>query len=299
MTVLQDALAYAAQGWPVFPIHTWRDGRCSCGKHPCGSPAKHPRTLNGLKDATVDPERIRQYGSHWEQSNVGLATGPVAGVFVVDIDKDKGGYESTAQIEATYDTMDTLECATGGGGSHLYFLWPDGITEQQLRNSAGKLGYGIDVRAAGGYVLLPPSLHRSGDRYWWCEAHTQPQTAPRWLIDLLVKPPEPPPRVRPKRPPLPFQPKPGRGYVEKAINDELAKLAATRGGECHDALTRSAFRIGQLDLLGIPEDEVIEALADAALTNAKEPKSREAAVKTAAECFAAGKDHPREVGRRP
>lgn len=299
MSILETALGYAAQGWPVFPIYTWHDGACSCGKRHCGSPAKHPRTPNGLKDATADPERIRRYGEHWEQSNIGLATGPAAGVFVVDIDKDKGGYDSTAKIEATYGSMDTLECATGGGGSHLYFRWPEEVTEQQLRNSAGKLGHGIDVRGAGGYVLLPPSRHKSGEQYWWCEAHIEPLDAPSWLIDLLVKPPDPPPRLRPKRAPLPFVPKPGRAYVEKAIKDELRQLAETPTGQCHDALTRSAFRLGQLDLQGISEDQIIDALAEAALTNAKEPKSRESARKTAAECFEAGKAHPREPGRQP
>jgi hypothetical protein len=58
----------------------------------------------------------------------------------------------------------TLQAITGGGGFHLYFRAPEGV---EIRNSAGKLGAGVDVRGNGGYVLLPPSLHISGRRYAW------------------------------------------------------------------------------------------------------------------------------------
>src|SRR5690606_31535964 len=52
---LAAALAYAARGWPVLPLHTATATGCSCRDRACGSPAKHPRTMHGLRDATTDP----------------------------------------------------------------------------------------------------------------------------------------------------------------------------------------------------------------------------------------------------
>jgi hypothetical protein len=60
MTILDHALAYAKRGLKVFPLHTPdAEGRCSCHKD-CGRDnGKHPRTLNGLKDATDNAEQRR------------------------------------------------------------------------------------------------------------------------------------------------------------------------------------------------------------------------------------------------
>ena len=57
--MLDAAIAYAKHGWHVFPCHEVREGRCSCGDLGCNSPGKHPRTENGLKNATRDPDTIR------------------------------------------------------------------------------------------------------------------------------------------------------------------------------------------------------------------------------------------------
>ncbi len=59
--LLEAALAYAAEGWPVLPLHTPRGQQCSCGRADCGSVGKHPRTRNGLTDASTDPDTIREW----------------------------------------------------------------------------------------------------------------------------------------------------------------------------------------------------------------------------------------------
>ncbi|HKI68021.1 MAG TPA: bifunctional DNA primase/polymerase, partial [Verrucomicrobiae bacterium] len=53
---LGAVLSYAARGWPVFPLHSIRNGACSCGKADCkrGSAGKHPRIRHGLNAATCD-----------------------------------------------------------------------------------------------------------------------------------------------------------------------------------------------------------------------------------------------------
>jgi hypothetical protein len=74
-TLLDWALAYASHGFCVFPLHSVREGRCSCG-HDCGkNAAKHPRVKGGYKAATTDPEQIKAWWSKWSDGNIGIATG--------------------------------------------------------------------------------------------------------------------------------------------------------------------------------------------------------------------------------
>jgi putative DNA primase/helicase len=147
-------------GWQVFPLHSLRDGICTCGNSACASPGKHPRTAHGLKDATTDPEQIRAWWEQWPDANIGIATGAESDLVVIDVDPRHGG-----TLEALGELPPTLTVHTGGGGWHLYLNYPDGMT---IRNSAStKLGQGIDVRGEGGYVVAPPSLHVSGQRYTW------------------------------------------------------------------------------------------------------------------------------------
>jgi hypothetical protein len=72
----------------------------------------------------------------------------------------------------------TVEAITGSG-RHLYFEWP----EQPIRNSARKVGAGLDVRGDGGFCVVPPSVHPSGKRYAWSvdSANTFAR-APEWLV---------------------------------------------------------------------------------------------------------------------
>lgn len=90
--LLQAALAYAAHGWAVFPVYCARDGVCSCWQGSgCEHPGKHPHTDHGFKDATKDTDVIRQWWTQWPDANIGIATGAVSGIVIVDIDPKNGG----------------------------------------------------------------------------------------------------------------------------------------------------------------------------------------------------------------
>ena len=160
-TMVDYALRYAAKGWRVFPVHTTHSNACSCGNAECRSPAKHPLTPNGVKDATCDPAQIRTW---WEEyfpdANIGIATGQ--GLLVVDIDPKNGG--SLEALNTFMAIPPTASLRTGSGGAHLYFAYDRSLI---IRNSAGKLAPGIDVRGENGYVVAPPSLHICGKRYRW------------------------------------------------------------------------------------------------------------------------------------
>jgi hypothetical protein len=181
-------------GIPVFPLHTPKpDGSCSCGRKDCTNVGKHPRTTNGVKDATTDKAQIEKWWTENPDANIALATGtPSAPIDVLDVDCDhergKFGDESLKQLEDKHGQLpETWICLTGGGGLHYYFYCND----PSLKNSVN-LRPGLDIRAAGGYVVAPPSLHKSGRRYEW-EANYDPEDEPfpafmpDWLHDLISK----------------------------------------------------------------------------------------------------------------
>lgn len=168
------AQKYALRGWPVFPVV------------PQG---KRPLTAHGLKDATTDARQIGQWWQEHPDANVGVAV-PV-GIMVLDVDGD-AGRASLAALEGAHGLLPpTLTVRTGGGGEHRWFKLPGG---QDARCSAGKLGAGLDVRAQGGYVIAPPSVHASGRRYEWI-AQGEPAPVPGWLLALSAesRPPSSPP----------------------------------------------------------------------------------------------------------
>jgi hypothetical protein len=151
-TRLAAALAYASRGWAVFPLHSWTGTACSCGRRARESPAKHPRTKRGLKDASTDEATIRRWFTSWPDANLGIVTGAQGGIVVLDVDPRHGGDESLAELERVHgDLPSTLEVRTGGGGRHIFFSCADAA----LKKKAGFLP-GLDFQANGAYVVAPP-----------------------------------------------------------------------------------------------------------------------------------------------
>lgn len=162
--LLSAALAYAARGVPVFP---------------CEPGAKRPLTYNGFWDATAETHRIKAWWSRWPAANIGVPTGGRSGLLVLDVDPRGGGFENLALLERKNGPLpETARARTGGGGVHLFFRYPAG---EIVRNSAGQLGTGLDVRGEGGYVVVPPSRTRS-DYEWMDRA---PPAEPQWLLARL------------------------------------------------------------------------------------------------------------------
>ena len=160
------ALAYARRGVPVFP---------------CEPGAKRPLTRNGHWDATTDSRVIERWWKRWPSANVGIPTGKKSGVVVLDVDIDDGGLESLAKLERTgAPTPKTAKARTGGGGIHIFFR---NLRDTQIRNSAGLLGPGLDVRGQGGYVVVPPS--RTQSSYKWVDSSSLAEAS--WLIERLTE----------------------------------------------------------------------------------------------------------------
>ena len=148
---------------------------------------KRPATSHGVLDATSDLAAIRRWWQQEPQFNIAIATGEPSGVFVVDID----GLDAEAELrrlEAEQEPLpETVEVITARG-RHIYFKMPDAT----VRNSAGRIAPGIDVRGSGGYVLAPPSIHPTGRAYCWSvDTAATFAAAPAWLLAKITTPAPP------------------------------------------------------------------------------------------------------------
>lgn len=176
-----DVEMVRAAGIRVGPLYAMDSGRrevCSCFRaEKCESPAKHPLTKNGKDDFTTDAAVL----AHWARSFPGCNWGgrPTEGVFILDVDPRNGGHDSLSKLELEHGPLpQTLTARTGGGGLHI---WWTGHTRR------GKLGDrypGLDIKTDTGYVVLPPSVHASGQAYEWLDLRPA-EYAPAWLHDLL------------------------------------------------------------------------------------------------------------------
>ena len=174
--VLSTALKYAKMGWSVFPVHSVIEGRCTCGRLTCKHSGKHPKTKNGVKDATKDLSVIKEWFTKWPNSNIGIATGRPSGFIALDFDGEEGE-RSLNELQSVYGGLPvTVAQLTGGGGRHILFKHPGGVIKNKV-----KLAPGVDIRGDGGYILVSPSLHVSGCRYKW-ETSLNPVETP--LADL-------------------------------------------------------------------------------------------------------------------
>lgn len=263
-------------GWLVLPLHMPLGSGCSCGRSSCRSSGKHPRTPNGLKDATRAVSVLHQWWGQWPDANVGVLTGAESGIVVLDVDPRHRGDETLRELLAKHGPFPlTPEAATGGGGSHVYFAHP-GI---QVSNSAGSVGGGLDVRADGGFVVAPPSLHQSGRRYAWVDGLRPDQVplaaVPPWLLHLMchAKVTEPGVRLAQRRDLLKL------GAAEGSRNASVASLAG-------HLLRREVDPHAVLDLLRawnsarnsppLPDEEVlstVESIAGAELARRRGGRS--------------------------
>lgn len=155
------ALHYAEIGLAVFPVKE-RD--------------KVPATLHGVKEATTDPERIKRWWKRNPNFNIGIATGSVSGIVVIDIDdneiKGKHGKDTLRQWEAQHGDLPlTWQSLTGGGGVHYIYK-----TSEHFSNGVSVLE-DIDIRADGGYIVAPPSVHPNGSTYEW-DLSADPEETP-------------------------------------------------------------------------------------------------------------------------
>jgi Bifunctional DNA primase/polymerase, N-terminal len=211
--VAQLALNVARNlGWPVFP----------CGEDTKAPSRPKSQGGNGFKDATRDPAEIAELWRRWPGGLIGIATGKISGIDVLDVDV-KHEIAVKWWSVASKRVPPTCTYRTRGGGFHVYFQHAPGIC-----NTQSKLALGVDSRGSGGYII-----------HWFsagfeCLDHSPPAPWPTWLRDCLHWQP---PKVA--VPSGVTNPKHG----DKAIEGVLRHVAIAREGERNAVLYWGACRL--------------------------------------------------------
>lgn len=250
--LMAAAFTLAARGWFVFPLQP-RDKRPVRG------------FTRWEERATRDPQTIYNW---WSEApyNVGVATGP-SKLLVVDCDAAHDDTPPAEWVGATsgLDVLikrahdagvivpKTLAVQTPSGGLHLYFQAPDGVS---LGNTAGKLGWHIDTRGIGGYVVGAESVLPAGS--YTIIADNTVASLPRWMTEALT-PQHYQQEERVEHVGL------SRGYIRAILREESERIITARPGTRNNTLNIAAFRLGQLVGSGLlTEQQALSLLGDGA-----------------------------------
>ena len=181
---LAEAIWQTSQGRPVFVLSRSKRPLLNCP--PCrDTDAEHRAactclTCHSFHAATTDPGRVAAMLTAHPRGLLALRTGAASEVVVIDVDPRNGGMIDPEIMAPTFGA------ATGGGGWHLWYRHPGGyVPSRELERERFP---GVDVKADGGYIVLPPSVHpKTGMPYRWLPARPLVDM-PRPLLELVTAP---------------------------------------------------------------------------------------------------------------
>ncbi len=272
--LLVAALACAKRGWHVFPLRVSSKQPALHGEDNCPHTGPCRDTHQGWEQrATTDPSRIQACWHHGPHYNIAIACGP-SDLVVIDLDTPKdamapppkwvgpGIRDGAGMLGCLCERhgepwpFATFTVASPGGGTHLYFTAAPGL---RLRNTAGRLGWCIDTRAAGGYVVAPGSV--IAGRPYLVVSPAPPAPLPAWLAERLTEP-----LISSTAEQLPMRGVAGTARYSWAVLDrETRRVAQAHRGQRNDTLNRAAFALGQLTAAGpLPAALAYAELFDAA-----------------------------------
>lgn len=292
--VQATALRMAARGWHVFPVEAGGKRPALPRAHPAGVACRGECGTDGhgLHDATTRPERIRRWWTGRPHANVGISCGP-SGLVVVDVDTGKGTRPDTVLADqgdaptpgevsdglgvltwladrcGSMADLATATVLTPTGGRHLYYTAPVGLVVTSGAGLSGGLGWQVDVRAHGGYVVGAHSRRPEG--VYRPVPGLPLRALPAWLLLRLQLAGRIPqlPRQRTSRPLARIDAGTARatGYLRAAVAGEVQRVLDAGEGARNHALNRAAFALGQLVAThGLDEQAAGQALAQAADT---------------------------------
>lgn len=228
---MEAALVLAAQGLPVFP----------CREN------KAPACPHGFKDASAEPDRIRELWRKHPGPLIGVPTGPASGFDVLDLDPRHGAASWMEIFGARLPA--TRIHVTRSGGWHMFFA-----ADPAIRNSAGRVGPGVDVRGTGGFIV------------WWPIAGGAIQSDapippwPRWLKHKAM-----PPAPANHSPSSTNDLKPPTRLLEIVVGRAINRVQSAPAGQLHYNLRAAACTLGGvMQDAGLSEGEIVRTLVAAA-----------------------------------
>lgn len=268
--MLNTALAYLAHGWSIFPLR---------------QKSKVPAIPKWEQFQAERPSEalVRLWWTNNPNFNIAIVTGTISGVFVVDCDTR----QMVEAHEALPDYIPTLKSITAHG-AHFFYQLPG-------FRVANRVGYGLDIRGDGGYVVAAPSIHPSGVKYQWQRAPIQP-CPPKVILDLI----QPKEALRTAQ----AQPKTfsarravrGTAYAQSVFEREYSSIISAGKGGRNNQLNRSAYNLGQLVGDGLLNRfDVENALQQAAMMAGLNERE---ALATIASGLNAGVGNPRSLRAR-
>jgi hypothetical protein len=294
--LLAAALAAAGRGWAAFPLRP-DDKRPAFPDHPADRcTGTDPRCRDGHagweQRATADAGRIRRAWST-RPYGIGVACGP-SGLLVVDLDQARDGATPPPEWAGARSGADVLAALagsrlpatytvhTGRGGTHLYFTRPAGA---RLGNTAGALGWLVDTRGVGGYVVAAGST--VAGRPYTVADDRPPAPLPDWLLARLTTPsapPVPPARAGVER---------VSAYLRAAVAGEVARVAGAAEGTRNRTLFTAAAVLGQLVAgADLPAELVTAELEQVATGVGLRPAEATATIRSG---LRAGAQRPRQL----
>lgn len=260
--LLTAALDAADRGWPVFVLGRSKRPAANCDA--CPPDAHDPAscghlTCHGFYAATTDPPRIAAIVAAVPRGQLAVRTGACSGLLLVDVDPAHGGGHSLAELMDEELVPRTLHVHTGSGGLHLYYRHPGHhITSRPMPGRPG-----IDIKADGGYVVLPPSIHHLTHRpYQWGQTATDVEMPPPGLL-AACEPPEPA-RTPPAGPPLTHPGGGGISHPDKLLSAHLTAVRNAPEGKRRTTLYGAARGVARLIAAGaIDHTDAIAVLTDA------------------------------------
>jgi hypothetical protein len=203
MTPLLAALAYRKRGLSVIPVE---------------ERGKKPLVLwEPYQKEHATTQVIQGWYEQHPCANVGIVTGAISGIVVVDVDTEAARAALRDMIGA--NQLQGVPRVKTGRGWQLFFAHPtphrslngqDTLVPGHVRSAdSGDAGLrpagettlignkagiipNVDIRGDGGYVVAPPSLHQNGKVYIWHVPLTKElPPLPKKLLDLITNPPKP------------------------------------------------------------------------------------------------------------
>lgn len=213
---LDYALKYRQLGWSIIPVDSRKKGGA-------------PFSWAPYQESRPTPQQLKKWLDMYPQHGLAVVCGEVSDLIVLDLDRH-GESDGVHVAETLYGWEPTGPVVkTGGGGLHAYYRHPGGGPVRN-RTGAGSIAPGVELKADGGFVYAPPSIHVTGTPYEWLFAPfdgVEIPRAPEWLMSEIEGA---------VTPPLQKPDEDGEDEITRLLQEGVSE------GERNDAATRIAGR---------------------------------------------------------